>query len=301
MLIATLSPHTSFRKMIVSNPVIGGLRFNTITPKGNKTRKQILEDLLLLCGEKMFWIDLKARQLRIIEWANPSFSEVKLSHKISVDLPTTLYFKDHQSQIVEIVDGNRLILENPPMHAVGNGEPVNILDTSLIIEGFLTASDCEYIKAAKELGIHNYMLSFVEKTNDISEVVKLDPEASIVAKIESRRGITFVENEYPLLSSVRLMAARDDLYINMGNQKEDIIAAQETIIKNDPTAIVASRILTSLESGNKISLSDFSDLHLLHLMRYRHFMLSDYMCSNMKIFGEVIRAFQQYQKQYQRW
>ncbi|MDO8507024.1 MAG: pyruvate kinase [bacterium] len=296
MLLATLSPYISFRKMVVSHPTIEALRFNTVTPTGGKDKEEILKDLVDLCGEKPLWIDLKSRQLRVTKWADPTFTTVELSHKISVNLPTTLYFKDHKSKIVDIVDGNKLILQNEPKRPVGAGEAVNILDPSLVIEGYLTESDYQYIEAAKKLGVHNYMLSFVEKTSDISEVVALDPDAKIVAKIESKRGIEFVVKEYgPFVNDVRLMAARDDLYINLGNQKEDIIAAEATIIQYDPFAYAASRILTSLESSEEVSLSDISDFHLLHLMGYSRFMLSDWICRDRYAFGEAISLIEHYE------
>ena len=300
MLIATLSPHISFRKTVVLHPTVEALRFNTITSTGSKSKKQILVDLLELCGKKPLWIDLKCRQLRVTKWGDPTFSAVELSQKISVNLPATIYFKDHRSKIVDIVDGNRLMLENEPKRPVGAGEAVNILDPSLVIEGYLTESDSEYIEIAKEMDLHNYMLSFVEETSDVGEVVKLDPKASIVAKIESRRGLQFVKEQYSSMPSVRLMAARDDLYINMGDHKEEIIASEKVIIQHDPTAIVASRILTSLERDDEVSLSDLSDIHLLHLMGYRQFMLSDWICRDSFAFGEAVGIFQRYQQRYQR-
>ena len=298
MLIATLSPHISFRKMVVAHPSVEALRFNTITPTGSKTKEQVIRDLIELCGEKPLWIDLKSRQLRIVKWGDPTFTTVDLSHRISVQLPTMLYFKDHKAKIVDIVDGYRLILEDEPKRPVGAGEAVNILDPTLVIEGFLTEDDHEYVKIASALGLHNFMLSFVEKTSDIAEVVSLDPNAILVAKIESRRGLTFVKDEAPCLASVRLMAARDDLYTNMGDHKEDILAAEQAIISCDPTAIVASRILTSLEQSAEVSLSDLSDLHLLHTMGYRHFMLSDWLCRDRNAFGEAVETFRRYQAQY---
>ena len=45
--------------------------------------------------------------------------------------------------------------------------------TNLQIKGFLTPEDKEYIEAAKRLGIHDYMLSFVEEEGDMQEVLVL--------------------------------------------------------------------------------------------------------------------------------
>lgn len=298
MLIATLSPHVSFQSMVVAHPSVEALRFNTINTTGGRTKEQVLLDLVGLCGDKPLWLDLKTRQLRITKWGDPGFTTVDLSHRISVNLPTTIYFKDTQSQVVEIVDGSRLILEDAPDRPVGAGEPVNILDPSLVVEGFLTADDWEYMALASAMGQHNYMLSFVEQTSDIAEVLSFDPEANIVAKIESRRGLEFARNEATCLASVRLMAARDDLYTNMGREKIDILAAEQDIIAVDPDAIVASRILTSLDRAGEVTMNDLSDLHMLHMMGYRHFMLSDELCRNRHAFGEAAETFRRYTAQY---
>lgn len=298
MLLATLSPHVSFRQMLVSHPSVGALRFNTITPQGNRSKNQLLVELLELCGDKPLWLDLKARQLRITSWADPSTNVVEISHKIKVDLPTTLFFKDHQAVIVEIVDGNKLILEEEPRRPVGAGEPVNILDPSLVIEGFLTEDDQEYIEVAKSLGINRFMLSFVEKMADVAEVLTMNPGAEIIAKIESRKGLVFATTEATCLSTVRLMAARDDLYINMGQNKIDMLSAEQSIISVDPDAIAASRILTSLEGSDQVSLSDLSDLHLLHLMGYKHFMLSDWLCRDRRAFTKAAEVYTRYSNRF---
>jgi pyruvate kinase len=297
VLIATITPHIDFGPLLVAHPSIEALRFNTITPQGNRTKKELLEELLGLCGSKPLWVDLKGRQLRIVRWGDPNYTTVDISHKISVDLPTRIYFKDQVSMIVDIVGGNRLILADAPDRPVGAGEPVNILDPSLNIEGFLTTDDVKYIYIAKRLGLHNFMLSFVERPEDIQEVLSIDSKAKVIAKIESRRGLSFVSNEYRPDEGVRLMAARDDLYINMGDHKEDILEAQERIVKADPSAIAASRILTSMENDQNVSLSDLADLKLLSVYGYEHFMLSDQLCRNRRSFFRASDMFKRYTEQ----
>ena len=298
MLIATLSPHTSFRQAIVDHPSVGALRFNTITPTGSKSKAQVLQELIELCGNKPLWLDLKARQLRIVQWGDPSFTTVDLNHRITVNLPTTLYFKDQQSTIVDIVDGSKLVLEDPPDEPVGKGQPVNILDPSLVIKGFLTDDDREYIDLAVSMGQHNFMLSFVEQVSDIAELFTLDKAANIVAKIESQKGLEFAKCGASCLAIVRLMAARDDLFINMGSEKTNIIDAEKCLVSVDPEAIAASRLLTSLESSKEVSMNDLSDLHMLHMMGYRHFMLSDKLCRNQFGFNEAANIFRRYTEQY---
>src|SRR5206468_11790020 len=125
---------------------------------------------------KRLWLDLKGRQLRITKFAYLPYAYVTLGHRIRVNLPVDVHFRDCVSRAVELVDGDKLILSRRPMRVVGEGEPINILDDSLAIDGYLTASDREYIAAARELGVHDYMLSFVERLEDVEDVIALDPD-----------------------------------------------------------------------------------------------------------------------------
>lgn len=290
-IIASLPPYVNHRSDIISHPLINELRFNTIMPLG-ETRLELLKRLKKECEGKKLWIDLKGRQLRIDEFAYLPYAYVKLSRKIKVDLPAKIYFKDCVSTIVKIVGGNKLILSERPARVVGKGEPVNILEPSLVIDGFFTKSDIEYIAASSELGLNYYMLSFMEQKRDFLKLLEQNPNAVACGKIESRRGLDFVKSEYPdFKDGLKLMAARDDLYINMGQRKMDIIKALRQIIKADKNAILASRILPSLEEPDgKVVLSEISDLQLMYAFGYRTFMLGDMLCFHEDSFKKAMAA-----------
>ena len=103
------------------------------------------------------------------------------------------------------------------------------------------------------------------------EIIKLNKNANIIAKIESLKGIRFIlENQINL----NIMAARDDLYTSLNNSYE-IIKYLKKIIELDPNAICASKIFSSLEKNQIISLNDFEDLELMYQMGYKTFMLQD--------------------------
>jgi hypothetical protein len=287
--IATIPPYVNHVQELANSPYIHELRFNTIMPIG-ETKEAVVRRLLSLAGEKPIWLDLKTRQLRIAKFAYLPYSFVELSHQISVNLPAKIYFKDCVSEIAQIVDGNKLILSRRPQRVVGSGEPVNILDPSLRIEGFLTEDDKEYIETFKSFGQHNYLLSFFESFDDVAEVLKLDPLAHIIAKIESKRGMEFVRNFYTSGSNIRLMAARDDLYINLGFS--EIMSALKEIIQKDKNAIVASHLFTSLENYPSVSLQDISDFNFMQTLGYTSFMLSDGLCFSEKAFRGVLNVLQ---------
>jgi hypothetical protein len=279
--IATLPPYVDHRRAIIEHPLVDELRFNTISPLA-ENRHDMLARLSRETAGKRLWIDLKGRQLRIAKFAYLPYAYVSLSHRIRVTLPVDVYFRDCVSRAVELVEGDKLILSRRPIRVVGEGEPINILDESLQIDGYLTASDREYIAAARELGLHDYMLSFVEQPADVDEVIALDPAASVAAKIESRRGLAYVPR-----ARVRLVAARDDLYVQLGADKSGYVPALETIVNADPTAIVASHILGSLESGS-LSSADVADVELLLRLGYRQLMLSDTLCFREQSFHDAM-------------
>lgn len=278
MFIATLPAvhQIELLEKIISHPLVGGVRYNTGL-RSPYPPKETLERIIALTKEysKKFWVDLKNRQLRIIHWAVPSYGKIVLNHEIEVDCPCRVYFRGNEWSELKIVRGNVIYVDPPPLHAVGEGQAINIHGNNLKIRGFLTEEDLAYIEAARKLDIKDFMLSFVESADDIAQVTEvLGNQAHFALKIESLKGLDFV-NSGISLSDHTLVAARDDLMINIGENKAKILPALEQIILRDPKAIVASRIFSGLEKDGFISMGDLSDLKLMYLLGYRNFMLSD--------------------------
>jgi len=271
--IVTTPPYASFIDEVVSHPLVSGLRLNTVMPL-NETYLEVLARLSKY--KKSLWVDLKGRQLRVIEAAMPPFTEVKLSHRIKVNIPVDAFFNDgNERGRVTAVDGNRLILEDGPRRMVGPGESVNIVDPSLEIEGTLANTDRAYLTAMNELGLTHVMLSFVESVEDVDEVKSLLPNANVILKIETRKGLDFAI-KYKSIHG-RLMAARGDLYVEV-LQPHKVIPALKTIIHVDQNAIVASRIFDSLAWTSIPVSSDIGDVAFLLEIGYRTFMLGDQVC-----------------------
>ncbi|MBK6314735.1 MAG: hypothetical protein IPF53_10590 [Blastocatellia bacterium] len=271
--IVTVPPYAAFVEEVARHPIVGGLRLNTVMPiKG--PLEDVLERLSSL-GQPL-WVDLKGRQLRVVEAAVPPFTSVRLSHRISVKTPADAFFSDGReyARIVE-VDGDRLILDESPHRVVGPGESVNVIADDLEIEGTLTATDRAYLAAMRALGLKDVMLSFVERPEDITEVHELLPDANLVLKIESLRGLDYVREHGHARG--RLMAARGDLYVEV-LQPHRIVGAMRDIIGADPDAIVASRVLASLAVDAVPSCSDISDVAFCLSLGYRTFMLGDEVC-----------------------
>lgn len=302
-LILTVPAHAKFAKL-AQEPSVEGVRLNTTIPV-KLSLEETLANAKAQAQDKDLWIDLKCRQLRIVDY-NLHFEQdheihyIDLSHDIDVKTPTEVWFDNGNviGNITQVINGRRLVIPSsverrqgiplPGQGQIGlrKGMSVTILDPSLVVKGYLTDQDKAYVEAAKKTGIHTYMLSFVEKESDITDLIALDKDARIVAKIESKPGMDFVSNVYPkyrgLFSStsnkVNLMAARGDLYLQL-DQPHQIIDACKKITDADPKAILASRLLVSLSEPEKLpNCHDLTDITCGMYQGYRRFMLGDDVC-----------------------
>src|SRR3989344_3189186 len=281
MLIVSLPPvhQEDLLKKIITHPCVGAVRYNTGMGSAyppSEVLQRIQKHALPLC--KPVWVDLKGKQLRVVEWANLPYGPIVLNHSIKVKLPARVYFRgDDSCELKEVVNGTEIFVDPLPKAPVGRGQSVNILSEKLEVEGGLLPLDYEYIEAALKEGVFNFMLSFVEDWKNILELEdvlgKYRSKVKICLKIESQAGLDFVNKKYVLMpKDYRLMAARDDLMIQIG--VFNVMNALKTIIIKDPTAICASRLMLGLEKG-EVSMSDISDLELMKKPGYKDFMLSD--------------------------
>ena len=291
ILIATLPSLNNMEKVqkVFSNPHIAEVRFNT----GVQTAYSIEETLDMLKNlsikfNKKLWIDIKGRQLRVTKWADPLYSCIEISHKIQVLYPALVYFRNGDAvNITHIKDRNKLFVDPLPRQALGAGQSVNILAKDIEIEGYLTEKDKLYLRACKKMGLNRIMASFVESFDDLAQILQILPNAQIISKIESLKGISFIEQ----YNVPKLMAARDDLYLQSG-QNYNMIKLLRTIISKDSEAICASKIFLSLEKRETVDLADYADLELMYSMGYRKFMLCDNVCNYS--FAKAIQAWEEF-------
>ncbi len=272
--IVTMPPYAPYLSEVIRHPIVSGIRLNTVMPVKDSL-EEVLKRMNGQADGKDLWVDLKCRQLRIVGYWVPPFTEVQLSHRISVNTPVTAIFSDKHYATVVAVDGNRLITQEGPKRVVGPGEAVNIPDPSLSIDGFFTDTDLKYIEAGQNARVAKYMLSFVEGKADIGLFRQLYPEAEVIAKIESRKGVAYVQKEWN--NDARLMAARGDLYIEV-EKPHQVVRACRDIISRDENAIVASRIFESLAYSYEPSCEDIGDVDSLMQMGYKTFMFGDQIC-----------------------
>lgn len=271
--IVTVPPYATFVEEVARHPLVKGLRLNTVMPiKGSPH-----DTLKRLSGHGVpLWVDLKGRQLRVVGAAIPPFTEVRVSHPVSVETPADCFFDDGREYArVMAVDGDRLILEDTPRRFVGPGESLNLVHPSLVVHGTLTATDKGYLAAMGELGLRRVMLSYCEVASDVDEVKSLLPGAEVVLKIESLKGLDLALAQGA--KQGRLMAARGDLYVEV-LEPHRIVRAMRAVIGADGEAWVASRLFPSLAKGDVPEAQDIGDAAWLLSLGYRTFMLGDEVC-----------------------
>ena len=285
--IVTIPPYADYLDEIAAHPVVSGFRLNTVMAL-KESKEEALKRLAAF--GQLLWVDLKARQLRVVNAAIPPYTEVQLSHPISVNTPVDAFFSDGTEHVKVVgIKGNRLILADGPRRLVGPGESINIVHPSLEIEGNLTDTDKEYLRAMKKLKLNKVMLSYVENPEDVEEVKALLPGAEVILKIESQKGMN--------LSAIQgakqgnLMAARGDLFVEV-KQPHLIVNAMKAIIQADPKAIVASRIFDSLAYFPVPASADIGDVAFLMVIGYRVFMLGDAICFERDSVMEALNLLQ---------
>jgi hypothetical protein len=266
----TAPPYADFLEEAAAHPLVDGLRLNTVMPvKGGPG-----EALDRLSGlGKPLWVDLKGRQLRVVDAAIPPYTEIQISHPIQVDTPVDAFFSDGREHArIAAVDGDRLIFADGPRRLIGPGESVNIVHPSLRIEGYLTGTDRAYLEAMRSAGLNRVMLSYIESESDIAAVREFLPDAEMILKIETRRGLEFSRRHGPKFG--QLIAARGDLYVEV-LEPHRIIGALREVIAADQNAGVASRIFDSLGRHPVPDSADIGDAAFLLSLGYRTFLFGD--------------------------
>ena len=272
--IVTLPPYAPFAREVADHPLVTGFRLNTVMPLAGETRREALARLSGL-GPPL-WVDLKGRQLRVVEAATPPFTAVRVSHRLRVPTPCDVFFGDgREAARLLAVDGDRLILEDGPRRVVGPGESVNVVHPALEVEGYLTEGDRAWLAAMGELGLTRAMLSFVESEADVAELRAELPGVEPMLKIESRRGLAFAGRHGGTLG--RLVAARGDLFVEV-REPHRIVGALRDVIAADADAVVASRLFPTLARTPVPVAAEVCDAAFLLALGYRTFLLGDEVC-----------------------
>jgi len=291
--IVTAPPYAGYLDDVVRHPLVSGFRLNTVMPVKDGPAEAL--ERLAAFGLPL-WVDLKGRQLRVVGGALPPYTEVRISHRIRVKTPADVFFSNGTEHgRIAAVDGDRLILEDGPRRVIGPGESVNIPHASLEVEGTLTGTDRAYLGAMRALGFRRVMLSYVEAVEDLEAVREILPEAELVLKIESRRGLAFARRHGSRHG--RLAAARGDLFVEVG-KPHLLPRVMEEILAADPAAIAASRLFDTMAVHPVPVSAEIGDFVLLLRQGYRTFMLGDAVCLRGDVLVETLDLIRELERTY---
>lgn len=293
-LIATIPAMTNldYVEYVIACHDVSGVRWNSgiVTPYSPFRTIEILDSLVKKYKKKL-WVDIKGRQLRVINWTVPLCSCIKINHPVKITGRAKVILRGEQASEIIKSDNNCIYVSPVPKHCVGEGQSLNIIGDDVEIQGYLTESDKEYLESCRILNIPDIMASFVETAQDIAEIKQITPQASVYAKIESRKGVECIDNICGDKHASGLVSARDDLYIELGCPYK-MMHALQNIIRKDAHAVCASRIFISLEHSDNPSFSDFEDLEVMYRMGYRQYMLCDNICNYA--FDKAVRAWKEF-------
>jgi ATP sulfurylase len=125
----------------------------------------------------------------------------------------------------------------------------------------LSAKDVEAVRIGLEYGVKHFALSFANSAEDVKELRKLaGPSATIIAKIESRRGVRNIDE---------ILAESDEILIDRGDLSrevplENLPFLQKAIIRKANIAKVpvnvATNLLESMITNRKPTRAELNDI-----------------------------------------
>lgn len=296
-LFVTLWPSFKHFDLFCKDDRLTGIRLNSAMVKGPELEKE-LQTAQRSNSKVPLYFDIKGRQLRVTH-VDPSKDKMELilNHPIYVKTPCPVLFKagEDDALLIDIKDnGYRLIFEpmrNHPAYAIREGESLHIREPSLKVMGptFLD-SEKEKITMAKYYGFKRFFLSYVQTKNDVDEFRELvGKDAEIYLKIEDLKGLRFVETAFKKEDGVKLCAAMGDLYVEV-ERPHHILEAVRTIIKHDPEAMAASRMMLTVMHQPTTDACDFMQLAWMYDQGFRSLMLCDGLCLKGPLLDQAVGA-----------
>jgi hypothetical protein len=298
----TLWPTFDHFRRFAMDDRIQGIRLNSAMISAS----EIDEDFLLKsrAAQVPLWFDVKGMQMRIKQvHGYTDHLEFTLNRPVEVKTPCTVYFKagEDGAKCLAIKDGTRFVFAKGPRYTVRPGESVHILEPDLKVGGptFLDY-EIEKIDKIKKLGFKRWYLSYVYAQQHVDDCRALiGDDAELILKIENQAGLDFVAKDYKPARNTRLMAARGDLYVEVGRPHQ-MLNACKLVVSKDPSALVGSRMLLSIIKATNCvpSSADFCELAWLYDVGYRNFLLCDELCLKEHWLAAATNAFCEFRQDY---
>jgi len=298
--LVTLWPTFPHFKKFAGDNRLGGIRLNSAMIKVDELTDE-LDVVKTVNGSVPLYFDIKGNQLRVTNvFPNNHRLELCLNHPIKVKTPTMVLFKAGADYALlnSVQNGRHLIFDGGPEYMVTEGESLHIRDPSLQVYGptFLDY-EIEKIAKARKAGFNKFFLSYVQSQRDIDEFREFVGDSEIVAKIEDKKGLNYVANEFRKTDDLSLMAARGDLYVEL-DKPHQMMDALKLIQSKDPNASVGSRFLLSLVQEPVPSCADFMDLAWVYDIGYRKIMLCDELCLKDDLLSSAVNVLESFRQSY---
>lgn len=312
-LMVTLSPSFPHFEKFAQDKRLSGIRINSAMLNNFDIHKELA--LLQTMNVRVpLYFDVKGRQLRIID-VKPvinSHFEIIMNHPVvmpGVDFnkeEVTVLLKggEDYARLRGIEDGGRRLIFYPQSHYGPNynlspGESICIRHPRVFTTGpQFTDAELEKIQIVKRAGIDRFFLSYVHSQADVEEFHSLvGQESEIYLKIEDKKGMEFVRNEYKSHPRRKLVAAMGDLFVEL-DRPHEIMPALDTIIEKDRNALVGSRMLLSLVNSPVPSAADLMQLGFLYELGYDNFMLCDELCLKDNMLTSAVNVFDSFRRSY---
>lgn len=182
----------------------------------------------------------------------------------TIDLlePGDLITIDFHAVVAEVmeIESERAVLRVQKAGRVGNNKACNV--HRHVELPAITPKDRKAIEIGREMGVDHYALSFANRPEDVREMRALiGPGATLISKIESRNGITHLE-EIARLSDA-ILIDRGDLSRQVPMQQ--IPARQKDIIRTvkgiGRPVYVATNLLESMVHSPVPTLAEINDIY----------------------------------------
>jgi len=301
-LMVTLWPSFPHFPLFVTDKRISGIRLNSAMIETADLDAEFATIDSLEIETPLFY-DVKGWQVRVEKVIEkPDHMELLLNHRISVQTPQPILLKAGADNVLllEVADdGKRLIFDRGPLLEVRRGESLHIRHPSYIVHGpAFTNFELEKIEKAKKAGFKKYFLSYVKNQHYVDEFLEIvGDDCEVWLKIEDKKGLGYVAQEFQKKDNLTLVAACGDLYVEL-RRPHQIMDALNLIVSKDPEACAGSRMLLSLVTEEVPSLADFLQLSWLYDKGYRNMMLCDELCLKEDLLLNAVNVFEAFRQNY---
>lgn len=300
----TLWPEFPHFARFASNPCIQGIRLNSAMME----LAEIDDKFLAACkaAKVPLWFDVKAMQMRIKEIVcddtpGNDHLEFLLNRPVKVrTLPCPVWFKagEDAALLLEIRNGNHFIFKGGPKFQVKVGESIHIRQDEEVGGSVILDYEKQKIEKVLGMGFTRFYLSYVYDWRHYDTFRALvGKDAQIILKIENKRGLEWVKNEWKPQPNTQLAAARGDMFIEI-DYPHQIMRATRSILEADPNAVVGSRMLLSCVNNDVPSCADLNELAWLYDTGFRNFLLCDELCLKENLLDRAINVFEAFREDY---